>query len=304
MLASILMTATSWAFAASMSSILTVAICSEPAAVCRLGDTRSCLGPGQCAGAQMCLESGAGFGHCDCGARKEAEATTDSSFRLDGGDLAQTTKSQRESAASEDAQASAECRAYSGEIQEACFGAVRAATSEPEQQAIALKACELQSVLILRRCSEDPSQVSRATDECTRARSQAEALSNIASLGKTENVEGVIASSSMAKFHGQELLRRMKSKASNDWPEILNRTSSLGKARLLEKCGKKEKRAESAVEKRCRIYIAGGDLSETDRCDEECEFEESLGRSKSSCMSSCRRTFRANVLRCAREWEP
>lgn len=35
--------------------------------VCTPGETRACLGPGQCAGAQFCTESGAGFSACDCG---------------------------------------------------------------------------------------------------------------------------------------------------------------------------------------------------------------------------------------------
>lgn len=35
--------------------------------VCAPGDTRACLGPGQCAGAQFCNEMGTGFSACDCG---------------------------------------------------------------------------------------------------------------------------------------------------------------------------------------------------------------------------------------------
>ncbi len=35
--------------------------------VCSPGDTRACLGAGQCAGAQICLEAGTGFSACDCG---------------------------------------------------------------------------------------------------------------------------------------------------------------------------------------------------------------------------------------------
>lgn len=35
--------------------------------VCIPGTTQACLGPGACSGAQACLESGAGFGPCDCG---------------------------------------------------------------------------------------------------------------------------------------------------------------------------------------------------------------------------------------------
>jgi hypothetical protein len=35
--------------------------------LCIPGTTQACLGPGACSGAQSCLESGAGFGPCDCG---------------------------------------------------------------------------------------------------------------------------------------------------------------------------------------------------------------------------------------------
>ena len=35
--------------------------------VCVPGTTNACLGPGQCSGAQVCLESEAGWGPCDCG---------------------------------------------------------------------------------------------------------------------------------------------------------------------------------------------------------------------------------------------
>lgn len=35
--------------------------------VCVPGVTQACLGPGACNGAQACLESGQGFGPCDCG---------------------------------------------------------------------------------------------------------------------------------------------------------------------------------------------------------------------------------------------
>lgn len=35
--------------------------------VCIPGTTQACLGPGACSGAQSCLDSGAGFGPCDCG---------------------------------------------------------------------------------------------------------------------------------------------------------------------------------------------------------------------------------------------
>ena len=35
---------------------------------CAVGDTRACLGPGQCDGAQACLADGTGYGTCECGA--------------------------------------------------------------------------------------------------------------------------------------------------------------------------------------------------------------------------------------------
>lgn len=35
--------------------------------VCRVGDTRECLGPGACEGAQECLADGSGFQSCECG---------------------------------------------------------------------------------------------------------------------------------------------------------------------------------------------------------------------------------------------
>jgi hypothetical protein len=35
--------------------------------LCIPGTTQACLGPGACSGAQACLESGVGFGPCDCG---------------------------------------------------------------------------------------------------------------------------------------------------------------------------------------------------------------------------------------------
>jgi hypothetical protein len=34
---------------------------------CGLGETRACLGPGACSGAQECREDRSGFGACDCG---------------------------------------------------------------------------------------------------------------------------------------------------------------------------------------------------------------------------------------------
>lgn len=37
------------------------------ARVCQTGDTRTCLGPGACVGAQSCLSDGSGYGDCDCG---------------------------------------------------------------------------------------------------------------------------------------------------------------------------------------------------------------------------------------------
>lgn len=37
-------------------------------AACHKGDTRACLGPGACNGAQTCLPDHSGFGACDCGA--------------------------------------------------------------------------------------------------------------------------------------------------------------------------------------------------------------------------------------------
>lgn len=36
--------------------------------VCVPGVTQACLGPGACSGAQSCLDTGLGFGSCDCGA--------------------------------------------------------------------------------------------------------------------------------------------------------------------------------------------------------------------------------------------
>lgn len=39
-----------------------------PKTVCIPGETRACLGAGQCAGAQSCVEAGTGFSACDCGA--------------------------------------------------------------------------------------------------------------------------------------------------------------------------------------------------------------------------------------------
>lgn len=38
-----------------------------PSRVCIPGATQQCFGPGACKGAQSCLESGQGYGTCDCG---------------------------------------------------------------------------------------------------------------------------------------------------------------------------------------------------------------------------------------------
>ena len=38
-------------------------------AACAPGATQYCLGPGACAGAQVCSADGSGFGPCDCGPR-------------------------------------------------------------------------------------------------------------------------------------------------------------------------------------------------------------------------------------------
>lgn len=43
--------------------------------VCIPGTTQACLGPGACSGAQSCLESGAGFGPCDCGPNPSSAPT-------------------------------------------------------------------------------------------------------------------------------------------------------------------------------------------------------------------------------------
>ncbi len=39
-----------------------------PATACTPGSTLACVGPGACQGGQICLESGQGYGPCDCGA--------------------------------------------------------------------------------------------------------------------------------------------------------------------------------------------------------------------------------------------
>ena len=39
----------------------------DASAACGIGDTRSCLGPAACEGAQVCLPDRSGFGECDCG---------------------------------------------------------------------------------------------------------------------------------------------------------------------------------------------------------------------------------------------
>jgi hypothetical protein len=40
----------------------------KPAKVCTTGETRSCVGAGDCKGGQACLPDGSGFGSCDCAA--------------------------------------------------------------------------------------------------------------------------------------------------------------------------------------------------------------------------------------------
>lgn len=54
-----------------------VAVTPRPPAggICVPGETRECLGPGACRGAQACLPDALGFGRCDCGERKPVEAT-------------------------------------------------------------------------------------------------------------------------------------------------------------------------------------------------------------------------------------
>lgn len=49
-------------------SAVLLAACSSPTpSECKVGDTRTCVGVGQCAGGQVCLADGTGFGPCDCG---------------------------------------------------------------------------------------------------------------------------------------------------------------------------------------------------------------------------------------------
>lgn len=43
--------------------------------VCIPGTTQACLGPGACNGAQACLESGSGFGPCDCGPSSNVQSS-------------------------------------------------------------------------------------------------------------------------------------------------------------------------------------------------------------------------------------
>lgn len=43
--------------------------------VCIPGTTQACLGPGACSGAQACLESGSGFGACDCGPNPNVQSS-------------------------------------------------------------------------------------------------------------------------------------------------------------------------------------------------------------------------------------
>jgi hypothetical protein len=53
------------------------AAASAPAApprVCTPGATQACVGPGACAGGQVCKPDGSGFGPCDCGPAKAAPA--------------------------------------------------------------------------------------------------------------------------------------------------------------------------------------------------------------------------------------
>lgn len=47
-----------------------------PGRVCVPGVTQACLGPGACSGAQACLDSGTGFGPCDCGLLTSPAPTT------------------------------------------------------------------------------------------------------------------------------------------------------------------------------------------------------------------------------------
>lgn len=44
--------------------------------ICFPGATQSCLGPGACQGAQVCLPNGAAFGPCDCGSGRGGPTAT------------------------------------------------------------------------------------------------------------------------------------------------------------------------------------------------------------------------------------
>ncbi|MBK7861728.1 MAG: hypothetical protein IPJ65_24555 [Archangiaceae bacterium] len=54
----------------TLSFALALTACGNSAQyACGVGDTRACVGPGQCSGAQVCLSDRSGFGSCDCGGR-------------------------------------------------------------------------------------------------------------------------------------------------------------------------------------------------------------------------------------------
>lgn len=59
--------------------------------VCIPGTTQACLGPGACSGAQACLESGTGFGPCDCGGNPASTPDTPSPTGTDNGPQALVT---------------------------------------------------------------------------------------------------------------------------------------------------------------------------------------------------------------------
>lgn len=65
-----------------MVAVLATACTTKP--VCTPGDTRVCFGPGQCAGAQFCNETGTGFSACDCGGT-DAGSGDAGSGGIDGG---------------------------------------------------------------------------------------------------------------------------------------------------------------------------------------------------------------------------
>lgn len=58
-----------------LSVLVLVGCGSQRTPVCGIGDTRACLGPGACEGAQVCLEDQSGFAACDCGDADDAGAT-------------------------------------------------------------------------------------------------------------------------------------------------------------------------------------------------------------------------------------